>query len=153
MDIKDKKLIATNKKAKFNYELKETFEAGLVLEGWHVKSFRSNKFSLDNNPYVTINSNGEAFVSGLSISPHVDNEKIDKHQTIKLLLHKKEINGLIGKVEQKGFTIVLVDLYWKNNKVKATIALAKGKNLGDKRQTVKERDSKIEADRAMKKAL
>ena len=148
--------IAVNKKAKFNYEMQEDMEAGLVLKGWQVKSLRAGKVSLANNPHIIINAKGEAFISGMEIIPMVQantHESRDSNQSIKLLLHKKEIARLIGQTEQKGYTIILYNLYWKRDKVKAKIALAKGKSSGDKRQTIKEREGKIEAQRAIKKAF
>lgn len=145
--------IAINKKARFNYTLEESFEAGVKLEGWQVKSLRQKKVSLDNNPHIVINSKGEAFIAGMIINPLVQSnshEFRDPNKSIKLLLHKKEIATLIGRVQEKGYTIILCNLYWKRDKVKAEIALGKGKNQSDKRQTIKEREGKVEAERAMK---
>lgn len=145
--------IAKNKKAKFNYEIKEELEAGLVLKGWQVKSLRAGRVSLANNPHIVISAKGEAYIAGMEINPLPQantHEFRDSNASIKLLLHKKEISRLIGQSEQKGYTIVLTSLYWKRDKVKANIGLAKGKSTSDKRQTVKEREGKIEAQRAMK---
>ena len=143
--------IADNKKAAYNYFFEEKFEAGMVLEGWEVKAVREGKVQLTDG-YVVIR-NGELFVIGCQINPlktastHV---RPDAVRTKKLLLHKDEIRRLIGKVEQKGYTLVPLNLHWKNGKVKCEIALAKGKAEHDKRDTIKEREGKREVERAMK---
>ena len=143
--------IAENKKAAFNYFFEERFEAGIVLEGWEVKALREGKAQLTDG-YVVIRD-GELFLIGLQITPlrtastHV---KPEAARTKKLLMHKDEIRRLIGKVEQKGHTLVPVALYWKNGRVKVDIALAKGKATHDKRDTIKEREGKREVERAMK---
>jgi SsrA-binding protein len=133
--------IALNKKAKHEYHIEERFEAGLVLQGWEVKSLRAGKAQLV-DAYVLL-KDGEAFLLGAHITPlntastHVI---CDPTRTRKLLLHAKEIAKLIGKVHQAGHTCIPLALYWKNNKVKCEIALAKGKKQHDKRATEKERD-------------
>jgi len=143
--------IADNKKAAFNYFFEERFEAGIVLEGWEVKSLREGKVQLTDG-YVVIR-NGELFLIGLQIHPlgtastHISP---DKQRTRKLLMHKDEIKRLIGKVEQKGHTLVPLNLHWKNGRVKCEIALAKGKAEHDKRDTIKDREGKREVERAMK---
>jgi SsrA-binding protein len=143
--------IADNKKAAFNYFFEERFEVGVVLEGWEVKSLRAGKVQLTDG-YVVIR-NGELFVIGLQINPlgtastHISP---DTQRTKKLLMHKEEIKRLIGKVEQKGYTLVPLNLHWKNGKVKCEIALAKGKAEHDKRNTIKDREGKREVQRAMK---
>ena len=143
--------IANNKKAAYNYFFEERFEAGMVLEGWEVKSLREGKVQLTDG-YVVIR-NGELFVIGLQINPlgtastHVNPDTI---RTRKLLMHKAEIQRLIGKVEQKGYTLVPLNLHWKAGRVKCEIALAKGKAEHDKRDTIKDRDGKREVERAMK---
>jgi SsrA-binding protein len=143
--------IADNKKAAFNYFFEERFEAGIVLEGWEVKALREGKVQLTDG-YVVIRD-GELFLIGCQINPlktastHVNPEA---HRTKKLLMHKDQIRRLIGKVEQKGHTLVPLQLYWKQGKVKAEIALAKGKAEHDKRDTIKEREGKREVERAMK---
>jgi SsrA-binding protein len=143
--------IADNKKAAFNYFFEEKFEAGMVLEGWEVKSLREGKVQLTDG-YVVIR-NGELFVIGCQINPlgtastHVNPQAA---RTRKLLLHKEEIRRLIGKVEQKGYTLVPLNLHWKNGRVKCEIALAKGKATHDKRDTIKDREGKREVERAMK---
>jgi SsrA-binding protein len=143
--------IADNKKAVFNYFFEEKFEAGMVLEGWEVKALREGKVQLTDG-YVVIR-NGELFVIGCQINPlktastHVNPESA---RTKKLLMHKDEIRRLIGKVEQKGYTLVPLNLHWKGGRVKCDIALAKGKATHDKRATIKEREGKLEVERAMK---
>ncbi len=143
--------IADNKKAAYNYFFEEQFEAGLVLEGWEVKSLRQGRVQLTDG-YVVIR-NGEMFIIGLQINPlHTASTHVnpDKVRTKKLLLHKAQIQRLIGKVEQKGYTLVPLNLHWRDNKVKCEIALAKGKAEHDKRDTIKEREGKREVERAMK---
>jgi SsrA-binding protein len=143
--------IADNKKAAFNYFFEEKFEAGVVLQGWEVKSLREGKVQLTDG-YVVIRD-GEMYLLGLQINPlntassHVSPDAV---RSKKLLLHKEEIRRLIGKVEQKGYTLVALNLHWKNGKVKAEIALAKGKAEHDKRDTIKDREGKREVERAMK---
>lgn len=133
--------IAVNRRARHEYHIEQTFEAGLVLSGWEVKSLRSGKGQLTDS-YVLI-KDGEAWLLGSHITPlntastHVIADPI---RTRKLLLHKKEINRLIGQIQQKGFTCIALKLYWKANKVKCEIALVKGKKLHDKRATEKDRD-------------
>jgi SsrA-binding protein len=146
--------IADNKKASFNYFFEEKFEAGMVLDGWEVKAVREGKVQLTDG-YVVIR-NGELFVIGCQINPlktastHV---KPDSVRTKKLLMKKDEIKRLIGKVEQKGYTLVPINLHWKNNKIKCEIALAKGKAEHDKRNTIREREGKREVERAMKHSM
>lgn len=143
--------IADNKKAAFNYFFEERFEAGVVLQGWEVKAARAGKVQLTDG-YVVIRD-GELFLIGCQINPlktastHVNPDSV---RTKKLLMKKDQIRRLIGKVEQKGHTLVPLQLYWKNGRVKAEIALAKGKAEHDKRETIKEREGKREVERAMK---
>ena len=143
--------IADNKKAAYNYFFEERFEAGMVLEGWEVKSLREGKVQLTDG-YVVIRE-GELFVIGCQINPlrsastHITPDSV---RTKKLLLHKEQIRRLIGKVEQKGYTLVPLNLHWKAGKVKCEIALAKGKAEHDKRDTIKDREGKREVERAMK---
>jgi SsrA-binding protein len=143
--------IADNKKAAFNYFFEEKFEAGMVLEGWEVKALREGKVQLTDG-YVVIRD-GELFLIGCQInalktaSTHV---RPEAQRTKKLLLHKDQIRRLIGKVEQKGYTLVPLHLYWKGSRAKCEIALARGKAEHDKRDTIKEREGKREVERAMK---
>ena len=143
--------IADNKKAVFNYAIEERFEAGMVLHGWEVKALREGKVQLTDG-YVLIHD-GELFLIGCQINPlrttstHVS---ADAARTKKLLLHKAEIGRLVGKVEQKGYALVPLNLHWKNGKVKCEIALGRGKAEHDKRDTIKDREGKREVERAMK---
>jgi SsrA-binding protein len=146
--------IADNKKAAFNYFFEERFECGMVLEGWEVKAIRQGKAQLTDG-YVLIR-NGELFVLGCQIMPlrttstHIPADAV---RTKKLLMKKDDIRRLIGKVEQKGYTLVPINLHWKNGRVKCEIALAKGKAEHDKRDTVREREGKREVERAMKQRV
>ena len=143
--------IAENRKAAFNYFFEERHEAGLVLQGWEVKALREGKAQLTDG-YVVVRG-GELFIIGLQIqalrtaSSHVNPEV---ERTRKLLMHKDEIRRLVGKVEQKGYTLIPLNLHWKNGRVKCEIALAKGKAEHDKRDTIKDREGKREVERAMK---
>src|SRR5437868_15475987 len=143
--------IAENRKASFNYFFEERYEAGVVLQGWEVKALREGKAQLTDG-YVVV-KDGELWVIGLQIDPlrtastHVTTEA---SRTRKLLMHKDEIRRLIGKVEQKGYTLVPLHLHWKGGKVKCEVALAKGKAEHDKRDTIRDREGKREVERAMK---
>ncbi|MGP4843661.1 SsrA-binding protein SmpB [Marinobacter sp. 1Y8] len=143
--------IALNKKAKHEYHIEDRFEAGLSLLGWEVKSMRAGKAQLT-DAYVLL-KNGEAYLLGLHVMPlttastHVI---ADPTRTRKLLLHAKEIGKLLGATQQKGHTCVPLALYWKKNKVKAEIALVKGKKDFDKRHTEKERDWDRQKQRIMR---
>ena len=133
--------IARNKQALHDYFIEERFEAGLSLEGWEVKSLREGRAQLKES-YVTLRD-GEAFLFGCHISPlasastHV---KPDPTRTRRLLLHRSELNKLIGAVERKGYTLAPLALYWKRGRVKLEIGLAKGKKTFDKRAAEKDRD-------------
>ncbi|MBI2800563.1 MAG: SsrA-binding protein SmpB [Gammaproteobacteria bacterium] len=133
--------IAQNKKAYHDYFIEQRFEAGLVLEGWEVKSLRAGKVQIRDS-YVLL-KNGEAFLFGSLINPlpsastHITT---DAQRTRKLLLHSIEIDRLIGAIERKGYTAVALALYWKKGRAKCEIGLAKGKKQHDKRETEKERD-------------
>ena len=143
--------IAENKKAAFNYFFEERHEAGIVLHGWEVKALRSGKAQISEG-YVIIKE-GELYLIGCQIQPlktastHVNP---DAARIKKLLMKKDEIRRLIGKVEQKGYTLVPTKLYWKNGLVKCDVALAKGKGEHDKRDVIKDREGKREVERAMK---
>ncbi|QAZ37954.1 SsrA-binding protein [Methylibium sp. Pch-M] len=143
--------IADNKKARFNYTIEEQFEAGMVLEGWEVKAIRAGQVQLTDG-YVVI-KDGELFLIGCRINPlrtastHVHPQA---DRTKKLLMKKDEIRRLVGKVEQKGYTLVPLNLHYKGGRVKADIALAKGKDLHDKRETEKKRDWEREKGQLMR---
>ena len=143
--------IAQNKKAGFNYAFEESFEAGMVLEGWEVKSIRAGKIQITDG-YVHI-KDGELFMVGCQVTPLSQastHQTHDSLRTKKLLMKKEQIRRLIGKVEQKGFTLVPLDLHFKGSYVKAEIALAKGKAEHDKRDTEKKRDGEREKGRLMR---
>jgi len=143
--------IALNKRARHDYTIEDQFEAGLVLEGWEVKSLRAGRAQLAEG-YVLI-KNGEAWLFGAHISAlptassHVHP---DATRTRKLLLNRAELNKLIGAVERKGYTLVPLNLHWKRGRAKLEVGLAKGKKTHDKRATEKDRDWKREKERLMK---
>jgi SsrA-binding protein len=143
--------IAENRRARYEYHIEEQFEAGMVLEGWEIKAIRAGQVQLTDG-YVLIRD-GELFLIGCRInalrsaSTHVHPEA---DRTKKLLMKKDEIRRLVGKVEQKGFTLVPLNLHYKGGLVKADIALAKGKAQHDKRDTEKKRDWEREKGRLMR---
>ncbi len=143
--------IAQNKRARFDYFIEDNYEAGIVLEGWEVKSLRAGKVQLVDS-YVFI-KNGEAWLSGAHISPllsastHITPEA---KRSRKLLLHDYEINKLSIAIEQKGYTLVALALYWSKGKVKVDIGTAKGKQSHDKRAVEKDRDWAREKHRVLK---
>jgi SsrA-binding protein len=143
--------IADNKKASYNYFFEEKYECGLVLQGWEVKALREGKVQLTDG-YVIIR-NGELFLLGCQINPlrqASTHMSADATRSKKLLMKKADIRRLIGKVEQKGYTLVALNLHWKNGNVKCEMALARGKAEHDKRDTIKDREGKREVERAMK---
>ncbi len=148
---KETPAIALNKRARHEYFIEENLEAGMALQGWEVKSLRAGKAQITEG-YVLV-KNGEAWLIGAHVTPlkttstHV---VADPTRTRKLLLHRRELDRLIGAVERKGHTIVPLKLYWKNGKVKLEIGLAKGKQAHDKRATEKDRDWQREKSRLMK---
>jgi SsrA-binding protein len=135
------RLIAENRKARYDYFIEDRYEAGLALQGWEVKAMRAGRAQLK-EAYVYLRG-GEAFLIGAHISPlaaastHV---VADPVRTRKLLLNRSELNHLVGSVERRGYTIVPLELYWKNGRAKVQIGLAKGKKQHDKRATEKDRD-------------
>ena len=143
--------IAENRRARFEYHIEEQYEAGIVLEGWEVKAIREGQVQLPDG-YVMIRD-GELYLIGCRINPlrtastHV-NPLADR--TRKLLMKKEQIRRLIGKVEQRGFTLVPLNLHYKDGRVKVEIALAKGKAQHDKRETEKKRDWEREKGRLMR---
>lgn len=144
--------IIVNKKARFDYFIEEEYEAGLVLEGWEVKSLRAGKVNLSDSHVIV--KRGEAYIIGAQIQPlptAATHTMPDTNRTRKLLMHKKELNKLIGHIERQGYTLIPVSLYWRKNRVKARIALAKGKKTHDKRSTIKDRDWQRDKARIMKK--
>ena len=144
--------IVTNKKAHFDYFIEDDYEAGLVLLGWEIKSLRAGKVNLSDAHIIV--KRGEAFLLGAQIQPlptastHLHPDSL---RTRKLLLNRRELNQLIGHVERQGYTLIPLSLYWKKNRIKMRIALAKGKKSHDKRETVKDRDWARARSRIMKK--
>ncbi len=145
------KTIAQNKKAWHEYFFEERYEAGIALQGWEVKSLRAGKCQLVDS-YVLI-KDGEAYLLGALITPlpTVSTHFIpDPTRTRKLLLHREELNKLIGAVERKGYALIATALYWKGGRAKVDIGLAKGKKQHDKRETEKDRDWAREKGRLLK---
>ncbi|VXD12503.1 SsrA-binding protein SmpB [Planktothrix paucivesiculata] len=146
------KIVSDNRKARYLYEILETYEAGIVLEGTEVKSIRAGKVNLQ-DAYALIRG-GEAWLLNAHISPF---EKAsvyfnhDPRRTRKLLLHKEQINKLLGQVEQKGLTLVPLKMYLKGGRVKIDIAVGRGKKLHDKRDDIRQKDDKRAMERAMKR--
>ena len=144
-------VIVNNKKARHEYFIEDTFEAGVALQGWEVKSLRAKKTQLTDT-YVLI-KDGEAFLFGCHVAP-LDSSSThvvaDPTRTKKLLLHKKELARLFSATQQKGYTCVCTKLYWKSHLVKAQIALTKGKQAHDKRATLKDRQWNIEKQRLVR---
>lgn len=144
--------IALNRKAKFNYTLENRLEAGLVLQGWEVKSLRAGKGNISDSHVII--RRGEAWLVNAIISPLLSTSthiKADDSRSRKLLLHKKELLTLLGNIERQGYTVVPTAMYWKHNCVKVEIALAKGKKDHDKRASEKDKDWKREQQRLFKK--
>lgn len=144
------KLIANNKKAYHEYFIDETYEAGIALHGTEVKSMRMGKCSIKES-FVRI-ENGEVFVYGMHVSPYEKGNIFNKDplRVKKLLMHKYEINKLAGKVAEKGYTLVPLQVYFKNGRVKTQIGLARGKKLYDKRESIARKDQRREAERDFK---
>lgn len=144
------KLVANNKKAYHDYFVDEKIEAGLVLHGTEVKSLRMGKCSIKES-FIRI-ENGEMFVYGMHISPYEKGNIFNKDplRVKKLLLHKSEINKLTGKIKEKGFTIVPLQVYFKDGRAKMEIGLCRGKKLYDKRQDIAKKDMKREAEKEFK---
>jgi SsrA-binding protein len=146
------KVVSDNRQARFLYEILETYEAGVELKGTEVKSIRAGRANLRDG-YALIR-NGEAWLLNVHISHHSTASQYFNHEprrTRKLLLHKQEIRKLIGKVEQKGLTLVPLKMYLKNGLVKVSIGLGKGKKLHDKREDIKQRQDKRDMERALKR--
>jgi SsrA-binding protein len=144
-------VIAVNKRARFDYHVDERLEAGIALEGWEVKSLRDGRIQFGES-YALI-KNGEAYLFGAQITPLISASThvvADKMRNRKLLLHKAELNRLIGAVERKGYTVIPLSLYWKGNRVKVELGLAKGKKEHDKRDAEKERDWQRDKGRIMR---
>jgi SsrA-binding protein len=146
--------IADNRKARFDYFIEETLEAGLALEGWEVKSLRQGRANLTES-YAVLR-NGEAWLIGAHIAPlpsastHI---RPDPVRSRKLLMHRRELDRLVGAVERKGYTLVPLSLYWQRGRAKLKLGVAKGKKQHDKRMSEKERDWKRQKQRLIKSKL
>jgi SsrA-binding protein len=141
--------IATNRQARFRYHFLETWEAGLVLTGTEVKSLREGKAQIKDG-YASVRD-GEVWLHNVHIPPYAPASRTnhEPERPRKVLMHRREIERLIGKTREKGLTLVPTRLYFRNGRVKVEIALAKGKDVGDKRQSIKEREMKREMERAI----
>lgn len=144
------KIIANNKKAYHEYFVLEKFEAGIELVGTEVKSIRAGRVNLKESWCMI--KNGEIFVNGMHISPYEQGNIFNKDpfRVRKLLMHKKEIDRLFGKIKQDGLTLIPTSVYFKGSKVKIEIGLCKGKNLHDKREALANKQAKRDIDRALK---
>lgn len=146
----EQKLIANNKKAYHDYFIDEKYEAGIALHGTEVKSMRMGKCSIKES-FIRI-ENGEVFVYGMHVSPYEKGNLFNKDplRVRKLLLHRSEINKLQGKIKEKGYTLVPLQVYFKDGKVKVEIGLAHGKKLYDKREDIAKKDQRREAEKEFK---
>ena len=150
-DKKGDSTIAQNKRARHEYHIDERYEAGVALQGWEVKSLRAGRINFGDS-YALVR-NGELYLFGASIPPLISASThvvADDRRTRKLLLHRQEIDKLIGAVERKGYTIVPTAMYWKHNRVKVELGLAKGKQEHDKRETIRRREVDRETRAAVK---
>lgn len=150
-DRKPSRTIAVNRKARHDYFIEETFEAGLALAGWEVKSLRAGRAQLT-EAYVYLRG-GEAWLLGAHITPLVTastHVNADPTRTRKLLMHRQQIDRLIGAVERKGYALVPLDLHWTHGRAKLSVGLAKGKKQYDKRATKKEQDWQRQKARILK---
>ena len=144
--------IALNKRARHEFHLEHRHEAGLALQGWELKSIRAGRANIT-EAYAVIRD-GELYLFGAQITPLISASShvvADERRTRKLLLHRREIDTLVGKVHREGYTLVPTALYWKGNKVKAELALARGKQTHDKREASKERDWNREKQRLLRR--
>jgi SsrA-binding protein len=144
------KVIVDNRKARHDYHIIETIEAGIVLKGTEVKSLRLGRVNIRDS-FARV-KDGEVFLHGMHISPYEQGNRFnhDPLRIRKLLLHRREINRLVGKIQEKGYTMVPLKLYWKHGKCKVELALVKGKRLHDKRETLARKDAERRIERALK---
>jgi SsrA-binding protein len=144
--------IALNKRARHEYHLEDRYEAGLALQGWELKAIRAGRLNMGES-YALVKG-GELWLFGAQITPLISASThvvADDRRTRKLLLHRHEIDKLVGYVEREGYTLIPTAMYWKKNKVKLEIALAKGKQAHDKREASKERDWQREKQRTLRR--
>lgn len=152
MAKRERKLVANNKKARHDYFIEETYEAGIVLTGTEIKSVRAGKVSIKES-YAKIDNRGELFIYGMNISPyeHGNRFNVDSVRPRKLLLHKREIMKLLGAITRDGLTLVPLTMYInEDGRAKVELALARGKKNYDKRETIAKKDAARKIDRAMK---
>ena len=151
--IHDKKVAAQNRRARHEYFIEETYECGIALAGTEVKSIRLGKANLADS-YAMIR-NGEVFLCNMHVTPYEEGNVFNKDplRDRKLLLHKREIMKLLGYVQQKGLSLVPLQIYFSGNKLKVELAVARGKKLYDKRESKAEADAKREMDRRMKERM
>lgn len=146
------KTIALNKRARHEYQLEDRYEAGLALQGWELKSIRAGRAQIGES-YAVVRG-GELFLFGAQVTPLISASThvvADDRRTRKLLLHRREIDQLVGRIQRDGYTLVPTALYWKGNKVKIELALAKGKQSHDKREAAKDRDWARDKQRVMRR--
>ena len=144
--------IALNRRARHEYHLLDRYEAGLALQGWELKAIRAGRLGIGES-YALVKG-GEIYLFGAQITPLISASThvvADDRRTRKLLLHRHEIDRLVGRVEREGYTLVPTAMYWRGNKVKLELALAKGKQSHDKRQASKDRDWQREKERTMRR--
>ena len=148
--MEKEKIIAKNPTAHHNYTIENTIETGIVLSGTEIKSIRQGKVNLKDS--YSIIKNGELYIVGMHISPYENGNIFNKDplRNRKLLIHKSEINKLIGLTKQKGYSLVPIKLYFKNNFVKLELGIGKGKKLYDKRQDIAKKDAEMKVRRALK---
>lgn len=152
MAKRERKLVANNKKARHDYFIEDTYEAGIVLTGTEIKSVRAGKVSIKES-YAKIDNRGELFIYGMNISPyeHGNRFNVDSVRPRKLLLHKREIMKLLGAITRDGLTLVPLTMYInEDGRAKVELALARGKKNYDKRETIAKKDAARKIDRAMK---
>lgn len=147
------KVLATNRKAFHDYFVEETYEAGIALTGTEIKSVRAGAVNL-RDAYAQVR-NGELWLENVHISPYEAGNRfnVDPYRTRKLLMHRKEINRLMGRAQEKGLTIVPLRMYLKKNRAKVEVALVKGKRQYDKRESISKRDASREMERAIKERV
>jgi len=146
-----KSMVIDNRKARHDYFIHETYEAGLVLQGTEIKALRAGKANLKDS-YAQIDKNNEVFVHNMHISPYEQGNRFNHEplRTRKLLLHRSEIDKLVGKVKEKGFTLIPLKIYFTRGMAKMALGLATGKKLYDKRHDIAEKDAKREMARVLK---
>jgi SsrA-binding protein len=146
----DRKLIAANRRARHEYTIEESVEAGLVLTGTEIKSVRAGKVNLQ-DAYARV-ENGEAWLHGAHIAPYVQGNRfnVDPVRPRKLLLHRREIDRLLGRAQERGLTLVPLSMYLRNSYAKVELGIGRGKKLYDKRQAIAEREAQREVERALR---